>query len=102
MQMSEAITVIARIRARPGKEPETGQLLTGLIEPTRNEQGCISYDLFAMPDNPGSYMFIETWQSRKHLNVHAQQPHVQALIRCSDELLAEPLDISIWKHITRQ
>ena len=102
MLMPETITVIARIRARTGKEPETRQLLTGLIGPTRNEQGCISYDLFAMPDNPGSYMFIETWQSRKHLSVHLQQPHVQALIKRSDELLAEPLDVSLWEHINGQ
>ena len=100
--MSEGITVIARIRARTGKEPETEQLLVGLIGPTRNEQGCISYNLFAMPDNPGSFLFIETWQSRGHLNDHLQQPHVQALIKCSDELLAEPLDVSIWKHISGQ
>ncbi len=100
--MLEAITVIARMRARTGKELETAQLLTGLIGPTRNEQGCRSYDLFAMPENPGSYMFIETWQSRKHLNAHVQQPHVQALIRRSKELLAEPMDLSLWKNITQQ
>jgi quinol monooxygenase YgiN len=100
MLMSETITVIARIQARSGKELETEQVLTGLIRPTRSEPGCISYDLFAMPDNPGRYMFLETWSSRKDLTTHLQQPHVQAFINRSDELLSEPLDVSLWHHMT--
>jgi quinol monooxygenase YgiN len=97
--MSETITVIAHIRARAGKEPATEQILTGLIGPTKNEPGCISYDLFARPDNPGRYMFIETWENREALSAHLQQPHVQAFISRSDELLAEPMDVSLWAHI---
>jgi quinol monooxygenase YgiN len=97
-EMSKTITVIARLQAQTGKEHETEKILTGLIRPTRNESGCISYDLFAMPDKPGSYMFIETWQSREDLTAHLQQPHVQAFISRSDELLAEPLDVSLWKR----
>jgi quinol monooxygenase YgiN len=99
--MSEKITVIAHIRARAGKEAETEQVLTGLIRPTQNEQGCISYDLFASPDKPGLYMFIETWKSREALSTHLQQPHVRAFISRSDELLAEPLDVSLWKCIAK-
>lgn len=99
--MSEKITVIAHIRTRAGKEPETEQVLTALIKPTQNEPGCISYDLFARPDNPGSYMFIETWENREALTAHLQQPHVQAFISRSDELLAAPLDVSLWTHIPK-
>lgn len=97
--MSETITVIAHIRARAGREAETEQVLTGLIRPTQNEPGCILYDLFARPDNPGRYIFIEKWENREALSTHLQQPHVQAFISRSDELLAEPLDVSLWKHI---
>ncbi len=99
--MSEKITVIANIQARAGKEPELEQVLTGLIRPTQNEPGCISYDLFARPDNPGRFMFIETWDNREALSTHLQQPHVQAFINRSDELLAEPLDVSLWKYIPK-
>jgi len=99
--MSEKITVIAHIRARAGKEPETEQVITGLIGPTQNEPGCISYELFAGPDTPGLYMFIETWENREALLTHLQQPYVQAFISRSDELLAEPLDVSLWKNISK-
>jgi quinol monooxygenase YgiN len=101
LQMSGIITVIAYIRVRAGKEPEAEQVLSGLIRPTQNEPGCISYDLFARPDSPGNYMFIETWKNREALTTHLQQPHVQAFISRSDELLAEPLDVSLWKHIPK-
>lgn len=99
--MSEKITVIAHIRARAGKEPEAEQVLAGLIKPTQNEPGCLAYDLFTRPDNPGCYMFIETWKNREALTTHLQQPHVRAFISRSDELLAEPLDVSLWQHIPK-
>jgi quinol monooxygenase YgiN len=46
-------------------------------------------------------MFIETWKNREALTTHLQQPHVQTFISRSDELLAEPLDVSLWKQISK-
>ncbi len=98
--MSEIITVTAHIQARAGKETEAEQILQELVAPTRAEPGCISYDLFAMPEKPGCYLFIETWESPEHLKSHLQQSHVQAFISRSQEFLAEPMQVSLWKKIT--
>jgi len=48
----------------------------GLIEPTRKEDGCISYELYQDKDNPGKFVFIEEWQSKEHLDIHLKTPHL--------------------------
>ncbi len=96
----EKITVTAHIQVRAGREAEAEQVLRSLVAPTRTEPGCMGYDLFVMPEKPGCYLFIETWQSREHLDLHLQQSHVQAFISRSEELLAEPLQVSAWKQLT--
>lgn len=98
--MMETITVTAHVQARAGKEAEAEQVLQALVAPTQAEPGCMGYELFAMPEKTGCYLFIETWQSPGHLNRHLQQSHVQAFISRSHELLAEPLQVSVWKKIT--
>ena len=98
--MAETITVTAQVQVRAGKEAEAEQVLQGLVAPTRTEPGCLGYDLFVMAEKPGSYLFIETWQSSGHLKSHLQQSHIQAFISRSHELLAEPLQVSLWKKIT--
>lgn len=97
--MQNEITVTAHVQVRAGKEMEAEQALRSLIAPTRAEPGCVRYDLFAMPEQPGRYLFIETWESPEHLNRHLQQSHVRNLIGRSDELLAEPLQVSAWKQL---
>jgi quinol monooxygenase YgiN len=97
--MLDEITVTAHIQARAGKEAEVEQVLQALVAPTQAEPGCMRYDLFAMPEKPGCYLFIETWKSPGHLNRHLQQNHVQAFIGRSQELLAEPLQVASWKKI---
>jgi len=44
--LDQAVRVVARVVARPGKEDELQTLLRGLIEPTRREPGCVTYELF--------------------------------------------------------
>ncbi|TNF73803.1 MAG: antibiotic biosynthesis monooxygenase, partial [Acidobacteria bacterium] len=42
---SDTLRVVARLVAKPDKVDELRTLLTGLLEPTRAEPGCISYEL---------------------------------------------------------
>ena len=41
----QIITVIARIKAKPGLEDTVRQELLKLLGPTRSEKGCINYDM---------------------------------------------------------
>ena len=97
--MAETVTVTARLRARPGREARLREELAQLLGPTRAEPGCIAYDLLQDCDDAGSYLFYEVWESRADLDAHLQQPHLKDFLGKSEELLAEPLGVAVWKAV---
>ena len=93
------VRVIARLRAKPGKEVELRTLATGLIAPTRKEAGCIRYELLVNEADPAELTFVEEWRDGDTLNAHLATPYVQhALSRCPELLLGE-LDLRRFKLV---
>jgi quinol monooxygenase YgiN len=87
------LTVFAEIHANPGKEKAVREVMEGLIEPTRKEEGCVEYILHVDNDKPGHFVVYEIWHSMAHLQAHIATPHLQAFLARSAELLAEPLRV---------
>jgi quinol monooxygenase YgiN len=94
------ITVYARFKAKEGKTDEVKRALSGLISPTRAEEGCISYDLHQSTDDPSQFMFYETWTTKEAIDRHMQTPHVSALVARVDELVETPFEISTWEKLS--
>jgi len=55
----QAVRVVARNVACFGKEDELRTLLRGLIEPTRREPGCVTYELLQNTTDPTDFTFVE-------------------------------------------
>lgn len=51
-----------------------------LVEKTRKEKLCISYDLFIDQKDPGHFVFIEEWPDRAALDIHCQTEHFRTLV----------------------
>ncbi|MDD5558580.1 putative quinol monooxygenase [Candidatus Methylomirabilis sp.] len=85
------VRVVARIVARPGKEDELRALLQGLIEPTRREPGCVTYELLQNKTDPADFTFVEEWRSEADLDAHLQSAHLrQARSRLSELAVTDP------------
>ena len=59
------LTIVANIRAAPGREELVHKELLKLVVPTRQEPGCLQYDLHRDNDNPAHFLFYENWQTRE-------------------------------------
>ena len=70
------LTIVANIKAAPGKIDLVKAELEKVIPITRAEAGCIQYGLHQDNDNPAHFMFYENWESRELWQAHmsAQQP----------------------------
>ncbi|MDJ0513194.1 MAG: putative quinol monooxygenase [Methyloceanibacter sp.] len=90
------VTVIAFHRAKSGKEDALREALLALCGPTREEQGCINYDLHVSAEDPGLLVFHENWVSKADLDRHLASPHIDAFRQVAGELLAEPPNITLW------
>ncbi|WP_445488708.1 putative quinol monooxygenase [Niallia sp. 03133] len=69
------ITLTAIIRAQPGKEKKLQKLLKNLVEPSRNEKGCISYELNESLEENGLFVFYEKWKSNEAIQYHNKTAH---------------------------
>jgi quinol monooxygenase YgiN len=93
------LTVTAHIKAKKGMEDKLKEELLSLVDPTRSEAGSITYDLYRDQENQSSFMFYESWKSRGDLEQHLQKTYLKSFMEKADELLAEPVTISLWEKV---
>jgi quinol monooxygenase YgiN len=93
------LTVVATFQARPGKEADLRAALISLLAPTREEPGCVSYDVHQSADDPAKFLFYENWQSKEALDAHMRSPHLQKLVPRVDELCMAFPQITQWEKI---
>jgi quinol monooxygenase YgiN len=91
------VTVLARVQARAGCEDEVRRLLLALVAPSRNEAGCLNYDLHQSTTDPTEFMFYENWVSRAALDAHMEMPHLDEFDARAAGLLAAPVEITFWQ-----
>jgi quinol monooxygenase YgiN len=96
---AKSLTVVAQIKAKPGQESTVRQELLSLVAPSRNDAGCLKYDLHQALDNPALFLFHENWVSKAHLDAHLQKQDLQAVLARVGQLVAEPPQITLWEKI---
>jgi quinol monooxygenase YgiN len=98
--MSKTVVgVVARIVAKPGSIDVVRDELTSLLEPTRNEPGCILYELMQNDADPTDFTFYEEWTSGEALDAHAASAHIaDVFTRLADHLVV-PADVRRYAYI---
>ena len=91
-----SLRVVARIKARPDKVGEVRELLGGLVEPTRRESGCVSYELLQNRADPTDFTFVEEWESDADLEAHFATEHLQNATQKIEGLVTEEPDIRTY------
>lgn len=70
------IYVVATLTIKPGTNADLLEAAKPCIEGTRNEPGCISYDLNQSQTDKNTMVFVERWESRDALQSHFTAPHM--------------------------
>ena len=90
------LTVIARVKAKPGKEAELEQALRAVVGPTHAEPGCLRYALHRSTGDPATFVMVERWVSKAALDQHLETPHLKALRAKFGDLL-EGRDVALYE-----
>lgn len=86
-----SISVVAVITAKPGSEVAVREAMEGIVGPTREEEGCLAYDLSESSSAPGTFITVEEWSDPSDLDKHMHTEHIQgALAILGSELAAAP------------
>jgi quinol monooxygenase YgiN len=94
-----SLRVVARIKARSDKVSAVRELLSGLIEPTRKESGCITYQLLQNREDPTDFTFVEEWQSDSAFDAHLSSDHIKEALPKLEGITAEPPDIRTYSVV---
>lgn len=85
--MSE-LNVVATIPVKAEHVETIRGALSELATATREESGCLAYDLYESAAAPGVFVTVERWTDQAALDAHMHTPHVAAAFATAGDALA--------------
>jgi quinol monooxygenase YgiN len=93
-------TVTVTLKAKPGQEQRLREVLANLIEPSRDEDGCLNYFMHQSLDDAQSFMLYMYWRDEEAFDRHVRTPWVQDFDTSqAKDLLAEPYILTRWQYL---
>ena len=82
-------TIYVVFKCVEGKREEYVERLKseGIVDSVRKEDGCIRYDYYFSEKDPDEILLIEAWESKKHQEIHIEQPHMAKLRELKPEFV---------------
>ena len=93
----QTVRVVARVVALPDQVEPVKSILLSIIEPTRQEAGCIFYELMQNSADPTDFVFVEEWETQELLDAHLNSQHIQQAASQLNGLAAMPPDIRCYQ-----
>jgi quinol monooxygenase YgiN len=85
--------VVARLAGLSGRAAELRQLLADRAREVRSEDGCVSYEVAELLDQPAAFLVVQTWTSSETMRAHFSTQTQAAYQHDVDELLATPSEV---------
>ena len=67
---------IATFVSKPGKERDLHKALANLVQPSKLENGCVSYNLYEDADHSGTFTMFEEFKSKEDFDFHSAQEYL--------------------------
>jgi quinol monooxygenase YgiN len=88
-----AVIVFASFRPNAGKGQELHDLLSWMLERTREEPGCERYDLYRGHGGGGTFHLFERYRDHEALEQHRASDHYVEYRRRVGDLLEGSIDV---------
>ena len=86
-----SIRIVAKVVANPDSVDQVCSILSDLVEPTRQESGCISYELLQNRTDPTDFTFVEEWETDAAIDAHLTSKHIRdALMKLPGLISSDP------------
>lgn len=82
-------TIYVVFKCVPGRREEYIERLKteGIVDAVRKEDGCIRYDYYFSENDKDEILLIEAWESKRHQEIHIDQPHMARLREIKPEFV---------------
>ena len=99
---NEKIVLIARLKVKPDKIEQTKSAALAIVADSRNEAGCINYDIHQSIEDETVFCWHETWVNKAAIDEHFATPFFQEFFAVVGEVAAEPPQINLTRMITQK
>jgi len=94
------ITIMAKLKAQPGKESILAEECALLAQQVRKEEkGCLAYIPHVSLKDSSEIFFFEQYADQEALENHRHTPHYKAASAKFKEVLAAPPEVNILKEL---
>jgi quinol monooxygenase YgiN len=98
---NSSFRVLAILESKDERRQELLDILVPLVNPAREEEGNISYDLYCSTENPNEFLFDEVWSNKETFNKHYESQKSYKDRDMVSPLLAKPLQIKTYLEINK-
>ena len=86
--------VFVRLHARQGEEGAVEETLREVTDPSREEDGCLSFHTFRSIRDPRLFFIHSRWVDEAAFQKHAELQHTVRFLKRVDALLDQPRDVT--------
>ncbi len=90
------IIVIAIMNVKPGKKDAFILDAKDLVTETRQETGCISYDLLTSTEDEDLLVMLEKWEDIESLNAHMETDHFKKFGETIERFLTKEIEVKSY------
>jgi quinol monooxygenase YgiN len=96
---SHAIVVVTHVDTVGGAQADAPGLLTRLAEASRQEQGCVRFDVLQHTMRANHFTVIEIWENQQALDAHAAALHTKQYRDGLQPISGSPLDERLYEVV---
>ena len=93
--------VIAKIRAKSGKEEELIKAFKDFMPKIETEEGCLVYEFHRDHKDPSLFITFEKYRDKEAMNAHATTPHVAEFLPILLELIEGQPTLEFYDEVGR-
>jgi quinol monooxygenase YgiN len=94
-----SVSLLASLHCKKDAEGAVDTELKKLVDASKQEHGCIAYELYQYKDEPTRYVIEEEWENEDVLALHMDTPHYKYFVHISPALLETPADVKILTRL---
>lgn len=91
--------VLARIIVKPEVTDLAKRLLLDLVSKSRQDPGCMAYELFQQTQAPHVFQTVEQWRDKADAEAHMKTLHVGAALAAASPLLVGVPEIVAYSRL---
>lgn len=93
-----SITKQINLKAKSDQVAALLEILKDMAVKSKEEKGCVTYQLYQQTQNPADFCLIETWENSDDLAAHKETDHFKNFVLKAPDLIEEKSSVELTVH----